>query len=120
MSTFLVGSKIWPFMAYCMYTKSSGPESVRTEKSRVIGLTLSGKEIEVDEELIGLNFFAYNGLYLRHMQRGREWAARQLAERLNSRRQDPIVSLRVETVEYRIVDQGLTTEEKEVTYRLRD
>lgn len=117
-STFVTGTKIWPFMAYCMYSNSVQAGPLRTEKSQIVGVSASGKHIEIDHALVGLSFFGTLYRYAQPMGRGDRVAAEDLAERLNARRHDPIVSFQVKRREYSIIGNDVAVEENVVTFPL--
>jgi len=106
-STFVTGTKIWPFMAYCMYSDSRGPGPIAAARYRTIAKTASGKELDVNAELTGLLFFALKEHYLTPIRHGDRAVARQLADRINRNRNDPVVAFRFETKRFEITPDGI-------------
>ncbi len=49
---------MWPFVDYPMYSRSSGPP-VRTTAVQLLATLGDGEEAVVDQEMMGLNFFAW-------------------------------------------------------------
>jgi hypothetical protein len=115
-STFLTGTQIWPFMAYCMYSNSVKDGIVRTNRAKVIALLENGEECEIRPELAGLSFFAFLKVFLVNLQAGDEEKARALRERLAPRLGQSIKSLRVETEIFDLRQDGLSRQLTTKTY----
>ena len=54
-STFITGTKVWPFMAYCMYAKVFYPPLL-TRKHELTGITAEGEQVAIDHEAVGLDY----------------------------------------------------------------
>jgi hypothetical protein len=86
-----------------------------------MGITLSGKEVAIGPEQIGLSKFAFNRIYRNPMQQGNASIAQQLAERLNLKRNDPLVEFHLEGEFYTLTASGVVKEALPViVYRVRD
>jgi hypothetical protein len=96
-STFVTGTQIWPFMAYCMYSNSVKNGTVRTDRAKVMALLENGDECEITPALAGLDFFGFLKVFLADMQVGNEEQAKALRERMAPRVGQSIKSMRVET-----------------------
>jgi hypothetical protein len=119
-STFVTGTKIWPFMAYCMYSDSHGPGTIAASKYRTVAQTASGETLDVNVELTGLLFFALKERYLSPLRQGDIAAARNLADRINRRRQDPVVAFRVETERYEMTPEGIISSQTVTVFPAAD
>jgi hypothetical protein len=130
----LLGRKqtFWPVMSWSMYRNSySSERPVRTTIRRTVAITSAGQEfdieseftkprrsffnvfpgrIEADTDSLGLGYFAFARFYLRPMWAGDGSAARELAERLNRGREDPIIELRLESETYTVINGGIVKE----------
>ncbi len=103
-STFVTGTKVWPFMAYCMYADSYGPTPLKAAKHRVIAVTRDGEEFPLTIDVSGLRFFPLQHQFLRPMRNGDSEAGRRLGRRMNRDRDDPIIALRMESDVFTVVD----------------
>jgi hypothetical protein len=109
----------WPFMAWGMYRNARVPGPIRTETRRIVGVTAKGERETVTTDLLGLSSYALERMYIRPMWTGDFSAARQLTDRLNRKRQDPFIGLRLESETYKITDGGVVKEDNPViTYRV--
>ena len=69
--------------------------------------------------LVGSSEWALLSLYARPMWAGDSTAAQRLFRRLNVKREDPFVELRLESERYTVTDSGIAKEENPaITYRL--
>jgi hypothetical protein len=92
-STFRFGTRVWPFMAYCMYAASIPPGPIETVTHTVVGVTAGGNEITIEPKDAGLAYWAFRDQFLKPMNRGEGDAAGELATIMNRRRHDPVVSI---------------------------
>ncbi|MFA9477659.1 hypothetical protein ACERK3_05055 [Phycisphaerales bacterium AB-hyl4] len=106
-STFVTGTRVWPFMAYCMYTQVS----YGTPSTVVISVTAmldDGSEMRIDSEAAGLTWHGWYRNFERPMMAGDEQVAREAAERIASLHGVTVRSMRVDVTRYNILpDEGL-------------
>lgn len=100
----------WPFLAWAMYAKSLPPGPIETRQRRLIGVTAGGEEEAVTSPLVGVSKSTFGRYYVQPMGRGDSARARELIERLNRRRDVPIVELRLEGETYSVSDTGIVKE----------
>ena len=110
---------LWPIMAWGMYKNSrSADEPIQTFVKRLTATTATGKELEIRPRNAGLNFHAFQRMYMRGLNRRDAATAERLLQRLNYNRQDPVVAIRLESLVYTITDSGLVeTAEPPFVYR---
>jgi hypothetical protein len=102
-----------------MYAKSIPPGPIQMRKRRIFGFTAGGRKELVTPELVGVNRSALTTKYLQPMWVGDSTVAQQLLRRLNGRREDPFVELRIEGEKYTLVGDSIVTEDfPVVTYRV--
>ncbi len=110
---------LWPFLGWAMYKDSRAPGPVQAEKRRIVAVTRGGATEEVNWALTGMPLPAIGRTFVAPLMRHDSAAARQLMDRLNAGRSDPVVELRLEIERYTIVDTGLAREQQPpLTYRL--
>jgi hypothetical protein len=119
-STFVTGTKVWPFMAYCMYSNCYGPQDIQAGKSKLYAVAASGEAFEVNEKTVGLAFHAWKERFYQPLKRRKPHAARRLAEKLAAGGRAPIVSFRLETRLYTITDRGIVEETRVQTIPVGD
>jgi hypothetical protein len=119
-STFVTGTKIWPFMAYCMYSHCYEPHDIEAGQSTVFAVTAAGNEFEVDERRVGLAFHAWKERFYQPMTRDEPDAPRRLADKLGGDEADPIVAFRVKRRVLTITDDGIVEENVIKTYPVED
>jgi hypothetical protein len=109
----------WPFLTWTMYKDSRPPGPIEARKRRLIGITSKGQAEEVTAKVVGLGPPALARRYLQPMLAGDSSAAQQLISRLNLRREDPFIELRMEGERYTVTDAGIVKEDIPViTYRV--
>jgi hypothetical protein len=97
----------WPFLVWGMYKESRGPGPVTADRRRIVAVTASGSQRELEADVTGLSSPALGRDFVRPMMEGDSVAARRLFQRINAGRSDPFVELRVEIDRYTIADTGL-------------
>jgi hypothetical protein len=100
----------WPVLAWGMYKKSRNPGPIRIVVKHITGLTSTSAKERIDAELVGVSSYAFQRLYMEPLWMGNLSAARSLADRLNSGRQDPIVGFRLESETLILTSTGVVTE----------
>jgi hypothetical protein len=100
----------WPFLAWAMYAKSLPPGPIETKQRRLIGVTPDGDEESVTSPLVGLSKSTFGRYYVQPLGRGDSARARELLQRLNGRREEPFVALRLEGETYTVSDSGIVKE----------
>jgi hypothetical protein len=130
----LLGKKqtFWPFMSWSMYRASfSSEEPVRSVIRRIIAITATGKEIDVesafikpkksffnlfptsdidDSAALGLRYFSFERFYIKPIWQGDFSAVLSLGDRLNRIQEVPIVEFRLEKEIHTISDRGIIKE----------
>ncbi|UCF32886.1 MAG: hypothetical protein JSV78_11195 [Phycisphaerales bacterium] len=119
-STFVTGTKVWPFMAYCMYSHCYGAQDIQAGKSTLYAVSAFGEAFEVNEKTVGLAFHAWKERFYQPLKRREPRAAQRLAERLAAGGRAPIVSFRLETRLYTITDRGIVEETRIQTIPVGD
>jgi hypothetical protein len=110
---------LWPFLTWTMYSNSRPPGPIEARKTRIIGVTVQGRPEEVTSQLVGLPPHTVAELYTSPMRRGDSSAARRLLRRINSKRADPFVELRLQVESYMLTDGGVVKREAPgITYRV--
>jgi hypothetical protein len=110
---------LWPFLTWTMYKNSRPPGPIEARKTRVIGVTRQSREEEVTARLAGLPAPTLVDLYTGPMRQGDSAAARRLFSRLNARRVDSLVQLRVEVENFRLTDTGVVSRRApDISYHL--
>ena len=104
-STFITGTKVWPFMAYCMYAKVFYPPLV-TRKYELTGITADGDQVAIDYHTVGLDYFVYKRELIVPLIEGDGQAAAQIAQRVSG--PQPIVEITVQITKYELTEQGLS------------
>jgi hypothetical protein len=108
----------WPFLAWAMYAQASRPGPIAVAQRRLIATSTSGQHEEITAHLVGLPGPAFRNRYITPLWNGDSTPAYELIERLNRRRDDPVVQLRMEGERLTLVDTGVATETLPVvTYR---
>jgi hypothetical protein len=109
----------WPFLTWTMYKNSRPAGPIEARRTRTIGITQSNRREEVGSGLVGLPGPTVVELYVRPMRQGDSSAAQQLLRRINRKRADPFVELRVEVTQYTLTDRGVVSQEDPaITYRI--
>jgi hypothetical protein len=91
-----------------MYKNSRGSDGpIQTSVKLLIATTATGKELKIRPMDAGLNFHAFERLYMRGLRQKDASAAEKLIQRLNYKRQDEVVEIRLESVVYTITQSGL-------------
>jgi hypothetical protein len=111
--------RTWPFLVWAMYKDSRPPGPIQGLRNRVTVITQNGKEKVVTPNLVGLSGSTLGRMYLQPLRRGDSSAAQRLIDRLNRKREDPFVELRLQSTTYTVTDTGVVREDKPVlTYRV--
>ncbi len=111
--------RVWPFLDWGMYKDSRRPGPIVAKKEWIMAVTRKGQQEAVTPSLVGSSSFAVGELYVAPMWRGDSSAAQQLFRRLNLRREDPFVELRLESETYTVTDTGIAKRQNPVvTYRV--
>ncbi len=111
--------QLWPFLDWTMYKDSRGAGPIQANKRRIVGATARGDSQAVTPYLIGSSAWALLTLYTRPMWAGDSSAAQQLFRRLNLKRQDPFVELRLESERYTVTETGIVKQENpDITYQI--
>jgi hypothetical protein len=105
----------WPFLTWTMYKDARPPGPIVTQRRRIVGLTSTGREVEVTSTDVGLGPPALARLFIRRMLAGDSTAAQRLANRVNPSRGDPFVGLRLEGTQFTVTDAGIVREDLPVT-----
>lgn len=101
---------LWPFLTWAMYKDSRPAGPVQAEERRLFGVTAKGAREEVDWPITGLSRPALRRDVIQPMLAGDSSAARNLLDRVNARRRDPFVEIRLEVNRFTISDTGLIKE----------
>lgn len=122
LSTFVTGSKIWPFMAYCMYAyaRTAPPRTTVVTASAVLA---DGGEVELSPEKVGLSFFAWNDHFLKPLgTRDDQSMVPEMLERAEHRLGKPVEAIALNVVIYRIEGepQIISKEHRQRRYTLAD
>jgi hypothetical protein len=111
----------WPFLAWAMYAASFPPGPISTNERWMVGVTASGDTTLLDRETVGVSTPALVKSYLRPLTLGDSAAARRLFERVNGRRREPLVAIRLEGKRSTLTDTGVVVEAyPPITYHLAD
>ena len=100
----------WPFLAWAMYARSYPAGPVQAKKRSLVGTTMSGAELVVDAEVVGLSGPAFGTTYTAPIYAGDTTVARQLMSRVNRDRRDSLVTLRTMGAVYTVTGTGLRTD----------
>jgi hypothetical protein len=119
-STFVIGTRSWPFMAYCMYSRSFKPGPVQTKTWKLLGKTASGGVVEIKAETAGLSFFALKDHYLNAMERGDLETARRLGQKLGVLQKQRFLELDLEIEEHSLQAQGVQRTSRMIVFPLDD
>lgn len=103
-STFITGSKVWPFLAYCMYAKAKKPSTIHTTVKATLD---DGREIDIDDQFIGLEYFAWRNLYLIPLRQNKEDVGIKLADRIEAKTGGTVQRIEVRIEKYDIIDGEL-------------
>jgi hypothetical protein len=100
----------WPFLAWAMYAASIPPGPISTNERRMIGVTAAGDTTELTYEVVGVSGPALVKSYLRPLATGDSLVAQQLFSRVNARRTEPFVIIRLEGERSTLSDTGVVVE----------
>lgn len=114
-STFVTGTRIWPFMAYCMYAQPRKPPP-STAKIDLWADLADGRREQITPQRIGLSFFSLNDHHIKPMRNGKTEPAAQLAQRIEARLGAPVWALVMEVHTYRILDDVLHHTQQNITF----
>ena len=101
----------WPFLTWAMYARSYPPGPIQVVVRRLIARATSGAEREVTYYQVGLSKAAFRNAYLVPLSKHDSVAARELLTRLNQKRDDKLVRIRLEQVRSTLSDTGVAREE---------
>lgn len=102
---------LWPFLTWAMYKNSRPRGPIEARKTRLVGITRTGKQEAVTSRLVGLPPATVADMYARPMREGDSLAAQRLLKRINSDRKDPFVEVRLELEQYRLTGSGVVKQE---------
>ena len=122
LSTFVTGSKIWPFMAYCMYAyaRDAPPRTSAITASAVLA---DGRKVVLTPEKMGLSFFAWNDHFMKPLvNHGETGVVPEMRERAADRLGEPVEAIEVDVIVYRIEGdpQAITEEHNTRRYAVAD
>jgi hypothetical protein len=100
----------WPFLVWAMYARSYPPGPILVSVRKIYGTTAAGRPLDINAKVAGLSGPAFRNAYGVPLDNGDSTAARELLDRLNRDRRDPVVALRVETTQYRLADPGMVVD----------
>jgi hypothetical protein len=100
----------WPFLAWAMYAASIPPGPITTNERRMIGVTAAGDTTELNYEVVGVSGPALVNSYLRPLTTGDSLVAQRLFARVNARRSEPFVVIRLEGERSTLSDTGVVVE----------
>lgn len=98
---------LWPFMVWVMYKNSRPAGPVEVHQRHILAVAASGARDTVTPDLLGLSITVLNQRYHRPLMTGDTTVVPQLFQRLNRRRTDPYVELRLVSETYTVTDTGL-------------
>ena len=97
----------WPFMAWAMYARSYPPGPIQVVKRQLIGTSASGREEAITDGTLGLPFSTFRAVYILPIEKHDTTTGRTLLAKLNPKRTDPLVAVRLETVRARMLATGV-------------
>jgi hypothetical protein len=110
-STFVTGTKIWPFMAYAMYADAKDSVTLFQVEAQLA----DGRSVPVDQAMIGVKYFAWRDHYLYAFGRGQFDRVPEAVQRIEARTGQRVRRLDLHCVDHRIVAGAVRTEDKTVT-----
>jgi hypothetical protein len=87
----------WPFLSWSMFAQPVPPGPIQMTRRFIYGFTAGARRELITASLVGINQSTYGRGFVRPMAQGDTAVAQRLFRRLNDRRDDPFVELRVET-----------------------
>lgn len=102
--------RMWPFLDWSMYKESHQPGPIQAFKKRLVGVSTTGSRTVLTTDSIGLDAFALDAHYLLAMRAGDSLAGAALLARINERRAEKFVELRLERDAYTVTDTGIVME----------
>lgn len=109
LSTFRTGTKVWPFMAYCMYAES-WPKAEAWQRSLFAELA-DGQSAELTPELFGLHYYGWDRHVLNPLaddQPESVGEAIKLVQKVIAKVSDqPVVAVYRQTTTHRVGDEGI-------------
>jgi hypothetical protein len=103
LSTFVTGTRVWPWMGYAMYAYPSyAPIRYRAHRAYVV--FEDGEHLDVDHTTMGLGRFAYKDTMLLLMARGDMAVAEQVRQRVESTTGRAVAEVRLEITIYTAQD----------------
>jgi hypothetical protein len=109
---------LWPFLHWAMYKESRPAGDIKVHKRKVMAISAGGEEATITPDYLGVSSFVLARRYVRPWWLGDTVAADSLLERLNTRRQDRFVELRMEVESYVLTDSALVrTPDSTLVYR---
>jgi hypothetical protein len=108
----------WPFLSWSMFAQAVPPGPIQMTRRYIYGFTAGARRELITSSLAGVAHSNYGRGFVRPMAQGDTAAAQRLFRRLNDRRDDPFVELRVETQVYTLVgDSAVKQSLPPVSYR---
>jgi len=102
-STVVTGTKVWPFMAYCMYA-DSWPAPPTSRRRSVVAVFDDGSIQTIDPNSVGLNSFIWDRHYIRPLTKGEPGAMQIVADRIEKFNDHKVVRIEMHTEVHQIID----------------
>jgi hypothetical protein len=93
-----------------MYAESYPPGPIQAKAYQLVAISAGGTTRPISNADIGLSRPALASRYIRPLSRGDTSAGRWLVDRLNRLGPDSVVQLRLETLNYRLVERGIAVD----------
>lgn len=100
----------WPFLVWAMYAQSTPPGPIRAFIYQLFAVSPNGTTRKITYKDVGLSGPVLASLYTRPFSRGDTSAGRWLVDRLNRVRPDSVAQIRLETLQYRLVESGIAVD----------
>jgi hypothetical protein len=105
---------LWPFLTWAMYKNSRPAGPIEARKTFMAGITATGKTEWISGWREGLPPPTLKEMYTEGLRRQDSSVAQQLFRRLNQRRTDPFVEIRVVGQTYTLTTNGVVVRENPV------
>jgi hypothetical protein len=112
-STAVTGTKVWPFMAYCMYSESN-PAPVTSRQRHVVAIFDDDSTKTIVPLSVGVSSFIWERHYIHAMTSGEPDALHNTAERIERYTDRRVVRIELHTDVHQIID-GSHVIQKETT-----
>ena len=112
-STFVTGTKVWPWMAYCMYAHPRyGTPSTR--RTHIYAIYEDGKEMEVTPDFMNLGWFAWKDKIRNPLFADKPKPIRESVDRIeaapDSEGRRKVVEIRLHITKYKLIDGERVTD----------